>query len=626
MSAHQVDPVSGAHLIGGEMLQWSDLDRTALGAAAATLVRSLAAADGIRRVLALGPRASRVIDALPIKVEVDVLVRGLPDARTISTTARMRHGVNVLCGGLDRFEADAPYDLVIAFDGPAVLLGPDSQGLGHEELLLRMAKWLSPEGTLVATVENDLGLDRLLRLQVRDLYDADTAWHRGGPGFAERPPYFRELVSALSSADLRADDIYAAYPSAEDVTLLIGREATDDVALSLTAAALTARAEGGYFSDHPALADPYNLALRVFDSGLALELASAWVVVARPSSAPARRNGGPDAGAAAGVLPVLIASEQAGRPEWRAVTTIEHSPDGWTYRLRPLVAAEEMRERRLIRDFSRLAHVPGGGLTLEMALRSACAVGDLGRVRHLVKRYHAWLQSEVVDIDRGDGRFFAVPANLLLATGALLPLDASWRLSQELPSDVLLVRGLRDFVIRLLGSGAEHPWAADISPDALTQTLAAMVAVDDAPRLVDIVARVEAEVEVVILGGSAAAEATAYARNVAHGASQFAAQAGPSRGYREALASAGRMAQELHDREGQVRWLQATLRTRDRRVGELEHQVASVRGSVSFRIGRFFTWPGRALIGGARRVAISAIPAGYIGRAKNVLQRLLART
>jgi hypothetical protein len=58
-----------------------------------------------------------------------------------------------------------------------------------------------------------------------------------------------------------------------------------------------------------------------------------------------------------------------------------------------------------------------------------------------------------------------LPANLLLVDdGRLEIFDPSWRFATVLPDDVLLVRGLRDFARRLLRSGAEHPWASDISP------------------------------------------------------------------------------------------------------------------------------------------------------------------
>jgi hypothetical protein len=143
--------------------------------------------------------------------------------------------------------------------------------------------------------------------------------------------------------------------------------------------------------------------------------------------------------------------------------------------------------------------------------------------------------------------------------------------------------------------------------------------------VVDLVARAEAELDSVVQGGDAIREALAYAGNLEGGRSQFTSTSGPSRGYREALATSGRLAQALYEREGQVEWLEATLRARDVRVGELEHTLGAIRGSMSFKIGRFFTWPMRASVNGARRLALSAIPSGYIARAKRLVRRLAER-
>lgn len=86
------------------------------------------------------------------------------------------------------------------------------------------------------------------------------------------------------------------------------------------------------------------------------------------------------------------------------------------------------------------------------------------------------------------------------------------------------------------------------------------------------------------------------------------------------------MAQALHERDGQVQWLEATLRARDARVGDLDRTLDAVRGSVSFRLGRFLTWPVRwpvsMVAGASRRLALSMLPPGAPGKARKLLQRL----
>lgn len=626
LGSYQVDAASGGRLIGGEMLEWSDLAvGRGSGAAGALLRATLRRGSACGRVLVLGPLASDLIDALPGGGEVDVLVRALPDARQLATLGQLRRGVTVYCGALDRFDPDRSYDLVISLDGPEVLLSPDSAGFGHQELLRRLAGWLTPGGTLLATIANDLGFDRLFRLQVRDILDADDMWHRAASDFDGRPLYHRELRSVLAAANLEPDTVFAVFPAAGSLSMLVGLESIEDPVVGLTAAALAARAEVASFADQPALVDPYDLALRVFESGLSHELSPAWLVVARLAGAPNGSAGQPVA--VLPELPALLATEETGRAQWRALTTIERRDERWVHRLDPVAGAAEMRERNVVRDFRRLEAVqPKGMLTLEAVLRRACAAGDISRVRELVQNYRRWLlDTDAWPPGDADARFFAVPANVVVAGDNLQSFERTWQFTAPMPDEVLLVRGLRDFAGRLLRSGAEHPWAPDISPDALTQTLASMAGVHWSAPYVDTVARAEAELDVVVGGGDATAEALAYALNLQRGASQFVSHAGPSRGYREALATSSRMAQALEERQGQVEWLEATLRARDRRVGALEKQISSISSSMSFRIGRFFTWPLRASVSGVRRVMLSAIPPGYLTRAKDLLRRVVRR-
>jgi hypothetical protein len=622
LRSYQVDAASGSRLVGGEMLEWSDLAHGGgVGACGNLLSSVLRTAGGVRRVLVLGPRASRLVEALPGDDAVDILVRGLPDARQLSSLSQLRAGVTVYCGGLDRFEPEAGYDLVIALDGVEVLMSPDSTGVSHVEYLRRVAKWLAPGGTLMVTVANELGFDRLFRLQVRESYDADDMWFRGATGFDDRHLYYRELRGALESANLSADGVYAAFPAADSLSLLVRQDTVADHGVGATASALMARLEGAHFSGRPSLVDAYDLVLQVFEAGLTLELSPSWLVVARPLPAAESRGAGTGPG-----LPALLSSEDTGRAEWQMVRSIERKNDQWVQRVRPVVGGDEMRERRVLRDFSTVESVVPEGPTLESLLRRACAMGSVSRVRVLVQRYAEWLRSpEGTRSGGAESLFFAVPANVVVTETGMTCFDSTWRWTGDLSQNALLVRGLRDFARRLLRSGAEHPWTPGISPDALAQTLVAMAGVQWSNSLVDQVARAEAELESVVQGGDAISEALAYAGNLEGGRSQFTSASGPSRGYREALATSGRLAQALYEREGQVEWLEATLRARDVRVGELEHTVAAIRGSISFKIGRFFTWPLRASISGARRFAMSVIPSGYVARAKRLVRRLVER-
>lgn len=618
MPSYQVDPVSGARLVGGEMLQWSDLDQgVSSGVSGLLLAHVRRGRPAPRRVLVLGPRAAQVFEQVAPQAEVDVLVRGLPDARALSSVGQMRQGVTVFCGSLERFEPTAPYDLVVVLDSPSGLSSPDSEGTGQREVLQRLSKWLSPEGTLVAVVENDLGFDRLFRLQVRERYDDDLAWDRGAPGFDPRPLYHRELREVLPSVGLRADAVYAAFPSASDVALLVGSACVEDPALARAAAGLAAQVLADHFSREPALVDPYDMAQRLLESGEVMALASAWLLVAGPAARPESEDGGPEPLA-------VLSTDRRGRPEWRALRSVERQDGEWVQRLRPLVPAAEVRGRRVLRRYEHLSGVGtqlSTGGTLEAALRRASERHDVAQVRTLLRRYAAFL-TDLAGTPDAEVGFFAVPANVVLDGEQLRVLDDTWRFTQALPSQVVLLRGLRDFARRLLRSGVEHPWAPDSSPDRLAQTLAGMTGLEVTERDIDLVARYEAEVDVVLDGGGAATESMAYARNLDSGRSQFVSQSGPARSYREVTATTGRLAQELDARHSQVEWLELTLRLRDRRLGDLEHQLRSTRESASFKIGRFFTWPLRSSVSLVRRVALSAIPPGYLRRGMELLKRV----
>lgn len=622
MRRYQLDQASGCRLVGGEMLNWSDLKGgRSPGAALPLLARLLPALPDRARVLLAGPRAATLAESLPEGLPVDVLVRGLPDARELSNVARVRTDVTLYCGSLDRFEPEVAYDLVISLDGPDYLMSPDAEvGISGPDLLKRLSGWLAADGVLVGSVVNELGFDRMFRLELRREHDGDTAWHRGVAGYDDRHAYRRELDGYLSGASLTPLATYAAFPAVENPALLISEELSGAAASSSTASAvacMAARIESSHFSTRPALVDAHDVALRVFEGGLALELSPLWVVIATRQ---------PRGDAPRPTLPLMLSAGEMGRPEWRAVTKIERLDDGWSFQVQPVVGSSEMRERNVLRDYTAVREeLPQGG-TLEVLLRRACAVNNMREARRLVQLYAEWLRKPQPAGDAtADGRFFLTPSNVVVEGSELRALDPTWYWAGDSSWEALVIRGLRDFARRLLRSGAEHPWSPDISPDALTQTLAAMVGVEWDHAMVQSVALAEAQVETVVNGGDAAYEAHAYQANLEGGQSQAASTVGPSRGYRAAVASGGRLAEALHERGGQVEWLEAALRARDIRVGELERTVGHIRGSLSFRIGRGLTWPLRSMVGGVRRLGMSLIPPGYLHRARRLAERLASR-
>jgi hypothetical protein len=620
MPDYQLDAASGCKLIGGEMLHWSDLVGEVSPAAVEFLVGEMLPARGSGgRVLLAGPRAAGLLETLPSDLAVDLLVRGLPDARELANIARVRGDVTVYCGSIDRFEPDESYGLIISLDGPDGLMSPDGEGLSGAALMAKFSGWLMPDGVLAATVVNELGFDRMFRLDIHRDHSSDRSWYRGATGYDDRHAYRHELSRQLAAASLTSVATLGVFPAVDNPALLVSdRLSQSDIpgAASAAVGCMAARVESAHFSARPALIDVHDLALRVFEGGLALQLCPLWLVIAQPEDR---------ATAISPALPLALFSGETGRAEWRAVTSIESSEGKWVYRMRSHVGAQQTRERNVLRDFSRIPGDLPSGITLEVLLRRACAVNDVGEVRRLAQSYARWLRVPRPAPDgTADGRFFLTPSNVVVVDGALAAIDPTWYLTGEETWSLLVVRGLRDFARRFLASGAEHPWTPDISPDALTHTLVAMAGVGWEPSQLHHIARLEAEVETVLRGGDATFEALAFQTNLESGQSQASSRPGPSRGYREAVASNGRLAEALVDRSGQVEWLEAALRARDIRLGELERTVSHIRGSLSFRIGRGVTWPLRSWVGAVRRLGLSLVPPAYVHKAKRLAQRLAA--
>jgi hypothetical protein len=613
---HRVDQVSGARLVGGEMLAWSDLaSRPSPGVAEQLVGRLVPASGSLGAVLLVGARAAQLVERLPAATTVDVLVRGLPDARTLAVAAKLRSGITVHCGTFESFDPDRTFDLVVDLDGPDHVVSPDGQPITQAALLARLAGYLTPEGQLVACVANELGVEELFRLDVASRRDDDSAWGWEAPGEARRPLYRRELEPALEAAGLVAVGTYAVVPSSGDATLVVTSECAADPVVGPVVAALGAAVLANHYTERPALADPYDLARRYFESGEIEALAPAWLVVARRAAATT----------ATPPLPALLTVESGLRDVWAVTQAVVDTGEGYAWEVRPVAGRAEMRERSVVRLVEKASFDAVSGESLEAQLRRASQHHDIATVRRLVQAYDRWIRS--AGAGQGDDfRFFAVPANVVVTDQAFSPLDGSWALSTRLSDDVLVVHGLRDFASRLLGAGSEHPWAPDTSPDSLSRTLAAMASLVVQPGVLEEVARLEAEVRVVLRGGDAVEESVAFAGNLQAGRSQFVAQSGPTRGYREAVAAGTRLAEELAARSAKVEWLEATLAMRDRQVDSLERQLGSVWASASFKIGRFFTWPVRGLVQGLRRVVYSVIPMDMVKRAEAALRRFLTRS
>ncbi|MBP2354359.1 hypothetical protein JOF29_005469 [Kribbella aluminosa] len=431
-----------SNLIGGEMLNWSDLHpgdaRPAAAGPAATalLAAALTPEDA---VLLAGPHAAELVEAVASQVaSVDLLVRSAPDAEELAdllTTTKAQ----VFCGSLDRFplgEADAArgagaakgvsgagaagsgYDVVVALDGLERLVGPDTAGFSWAEGLERLVGLLRPGGRLLLGATNSFGFERLIQPDITAAIPRDEDWGRNA---ADRPPAgLKPLTTVLQAAlgtagvsrpaagtcETSADvpdlggagageatrgggvRVYGVFPSL--VQAEVAFTSVDGFAGVVAAQAVAARNDG------PVLMDPYRVVLDAAEAGIALELAPAWyyVIGAEPPT----------------VLPEGVVPE-------------------------------------------------GDGVLLEEHLLTALRCDDQAELRRVIPQYVAWLGAG------GAGS----PDNVILDGG-------SYRLFGE-RQDLDVVGHLRRFAGRVLAGGGRVPWPAAADAHQLTGRLAAMAGI-----------------------------------------------------------------------------------------------------------------------------------------------------
>ncbi|MET9269675.1 class I SAM-dependent methyltransferase [Kribbella sp. NPDC003557] len=412
-----------SNLIGGEMLNWSDLrpgdarPAAAGPAAAALLAASLTADDA---VLLAGPHAVELVSAVASQVaSADLLVRSAPDAEEL---AELLDGVKgqVFCGSVDRFAAaeGESYDVIVALDGLERLVGPDTANFPWADALDRLRGRLRPGGRLLLGATNTFGFDRLIQPDITAALPRDEDWARDT---ADRAPAgLKPLLTALQAAGFNtaeptgvartpviAEDAgttwvagttadaaqvwgraYAVFPSL--VRAEVAVSSVEGFAAVVAARAVAACNEG------PVLMDPYRVVLDAAAAELAFELAPAWYF--------------------------LVGAEG------------------------PAVLPEGV--------------VPAGeGVLLEEHLLLALRADDQAELRRVIPGYVAWLGAG------GAGS----PDNVIFD-------GSTYRLFGE-PQELDVVEHLRRFAQRTLEGGSRQPWPAAADSHALTGRLAAMAGI-----------------------------------------------------------------------------------------------------------------------------------------------------
>ena len=195
-------------LVRGATQHWSDLERGALGAA--SVVAGLISAQVHGRCLVVGPVDLALLADVSARAEsVDAVVRSIPDSATYGE--RLPEG-RVWCGDVADLPAEASgYDTIVCADLASVL-PLESEARPWGAILTDVTDRLSPTGTVVLAVENDLGLHRLTATHNPRLANSDADWNVLATWDASRP-----RTADAAAASLGGATAWALGPSFPDV-------------------------------------------------------------------------------------------------------------------------------------------------------------------------------------------------------------------------------------------------------------------------------------------------------------------------------------------------------------------------------------------------------------------------
>ncbi|MGL5909972.1 MAG: hypothetical protein ACRCZP_08220, partial [Phycicoccus sp.] len=276
-SEHQVDPMSGAELIGAEMPEWSDLVESRNPTGSAALVADLWRAIAPSRTLLIGAVASTFVSDLPEDARIDAVMRGTLDVRAISELTAMRSSLRLYCGSVERFHSEQPYDLVVMLGGAGDLIGPDGTAMSEHDFVAHVAGHVAPGGLFVLGAANPLGLDAVLGADDDD--DANHRWSAMTPGFDAQPLHRQPLHEVVAGTGLTVERTYAVFPALVRADVLLDVPACPP--LGRGTARILGRSLARHLRDTVALRDPATTCRLVVDAGLVDHLAPGWLLVAR---------------------------------------------------------------------------------------------------------------------------------------------------------------------------------------------------------------------------------------------------------------------------------------------------------------------------------------------------------
>ncbi|GAB3578472.1 hypothetical protein [Calidifontibacter terrae] len=599
---------SGATLLGDHLVEGSDLagerEFCALVASFRQLVHDLRPA----KALLVGPSAAELVSLLPTESTAHLLVRHVVDARAIAAVVTDRPNDHIFSGGFELFPQRESYDLVVVLGGGPVVLSPIAEGMSERQILAKAKSLLSPDGVLLYSAENALGLHDMLAAEAEVPTGDDRLWYVGKSRVSQRPWVHNELVATLEDLELHTAGCLLGFPSPQAPDLVVNATCTSAQITTRLARELP-HAFTNYFSDRASVRNAGDFAQLVLQADLRTQLAPVWYFLLttreRTLDLPALVVAEPDTAPAWSFLERYNAAGEATLTWGDGVSTVaERSVLGVSRTLTP-------------GDFT-------DGTNLERALRVACAGSDHPTLRTLMKRYRAWLeQTEPSESFTAEQRWFAVPNNVIVGPDDTLTLDdPSWSVARPDAASAAFVHGVRTFATRLLAGGAPHPWNLPVTPDDVTRTLAAMGGVTVTPEVIAHVADIEVEIGSAIgtLNGD---PEELLAQNLAESARENHLPDASSAGFRELLGQVRTLSQTVRSQERQVAWLEGTMKLRDRRIAEYDRLMFKLEESLSYKAMRTIGAPKRIAVARAKDRVDEALPDDVRKKARRLVKRFI---
>ncbi len=589
--------VSPGHvqLIGGEMLLWSDLEPgvgvTAMSPLLLPAVERLMLGKG--NVLVLGLHQIELLERLAAQhSDVDVVVRGWKDADSLAHDTGHLPNVRIHCGDAGRLPTTARYDLVVAMAGVEAIMTPDGVALDAQALLDRLVEFVADDGRLLVALENPFGLDRIVSAQTRLERDASSDWPRPGRGFGG--PSLRDVEARLVDSGFRVTERMCLFPSPTDPAIAVIPAALEDPASAAELADLLGFVVEQAMSERPTVMDPFATVEAAVLAGFGDRLSPGWLLVVDRGTVvvPPRDES------------IGLMVDTGIDPYWAVVTRIV---TGAEHISRVTTQTGLLAQRRVQRDLDLLSRGVIPGESLQRRWLRIIGSGGLHDLRSSVRAYWAWLQEQAAvggeDYERA---VFGFPANLVVLDGLQLA-DSSWRMSTRVAPEVLFAMHVRRFIATLLRGGYPHPWSASATVDHLAITFGAFVGLDLAGRLLE-ATHLEAELLATLSNLSPEGEMGLATSLLSEYAAPGSLSGPYSLGHRESMIAVSRLGRETEELHARIDWLEGRVAARELQLRREERRLARLRRSLSFRIGRAITWPGRALADVLGRVVRGSRP------------------